>query len=84
MEEGNLTILTIRRNVQATQQLHLAWVGSLSTMRVFLGVIFHIKSQEHRQVQTSKALNAIHSVQWDLQRMEASKKTSAAAADCSK
>lgn len=27
MEEGNLTILTFRRNVQATQQLHLAWLG---------------------------------------------------------
>lgn len=26
MEEGNLTILTIRRKVQATQKLHLAWV----------------------------------------------------------
>lgn len=59
-------------------------LGSQNTVHVFPGVIFHIKKQEHSQVQTSKALNAMHSVHWELQRMEASKKTSAAAADCSK
>lgn len=59
-------------------------LGSPNTVHVFPGVIFHIKKQEHSQVQTSKALNATYSVQWELQRMEASKKASAAAADCSK
>lgn len=32
-------------------------------MCIFLGVISQIKRKEHSQVQTSKALNAMHSVQ---------------------